>query len=72
MTFSLSQLSDIQPEQVEYFEAGSYTFDATYQLSDPMFAALNLPANSRITPNSPSQVVINGDVVTDYITYTHD
>ncbi len=72
MTFSVADLKAHQPEQVADFASGSYMFDAAYSLSDPMFASLNLPANSQILPTSQSQVVIDGDVVTDYIVYSHN
>jgi hypothetical protein len=70
LTFSLSDLKNNEPDQVANFtnSTGSYIFDVAYSLSDPMFANLNLPQNAQITPNSNSTVVINGDVVTDYIT----
>lgn len=68
LTFSLTDLKTNEPDQVQNFINGSYIFDVAYPLSDAMFANLNLPTGAQITPNSNSTVVINGDVVTDYIT----
>ena len=74
MMFSLSELKQKQPDQVAYFadNSGSYNFDLAYSLSGSAFAPLNLPSNSQIIPSSNSVVEINGDIVTDYITYSHD
>jgi hypothetical protein len=70
LTFSLTDLKNSQPSQVAYFTsaAGSYPFEAAYPLSSSLFSALNLPNGATITPSCNSTVVIEGDVVTDYIT----
>jgi len=74
MTFSLSDLKASQPDQVAYFTdpSGSYNFDSPYSLTDNMFAPLNLLPNAMILPSSNSVVQIDGDMVIDYITYSHD
>jgi hypothetical protein len=72
MTFSLSDLKNSQPDMTAYFASGSYMFDANFSLSSSMFSALNLQSNPQILTTSNSTVTIVGDVVTDYITYSHN
>jgi len=70
MSFLLSELQQKQPAQVALFNTttSTYTFGATYVLANSAISQLNIPANAVISPNNPGQVVINGDIVTDYIT----
>ncbi len=70
MTFSLTDLKMNQPDQVAYFTsaAGSYNFDAAYSLDNSLFSDLNLPYGATLTPSGNSTVVVNGDVVTVYLT----
>lgn len=72
MSFSLSALKESQMDQAVNFTDASctYKFDASFSLSGELFAGLNLPTNAQITPESPSKIVISGDLVTDYITYS--
>ncbi len=73
MSFSLSELTAKQPDKVaDFVNNGSYNFDAAYSLGGTVFGPLSLQANPQILPTSKSLVVINGDFVTDYITYSHD
>jgi hypothetical protein len=73
MSFSLSELQAKQPDKVADFnDGGSYSFDAAYILPTSIFGSLNLSPNAQILPTSSSTVKINGDFVTDYITYSHD
>ncbi|MCD6013806.1 MAG: hypothetical protein K0Q79_3668 [Flavipsychrobacter sp.] len=74
MTFSLSDLQNNQKSQVAYFTAASasYNFQSTYIIPQDMVQELNLQPNAQITPNSPSVIEINGDVVNNYITYSHN
>jgi hypothetical protein len=69
MSFLLSELTKKQPDQVAYFTSttGAYPFDATYVLANSAISQLNIPANASISTKSASQVVINGDIITDYI-----
>ncbi len=74
MSFSLSALRASQPEQIEYFtsESHTYSFDSDFSLTDEAFSALGLQNNAMIATTSPTYVEISGDVVTVYITYSHD
>lgn len=74
MTFSLSDLESNQESQVAYFTdaSHSYNFASTYEIPADMAQQLNLQPGASIKPNSPSVVEINGDVVTNYITYSHN
>jgi hypothetical protein len=71
MTFSLNDLKNSQPDQVALFTnaAGTYQFDAEYDLTSPGFQQLNLLPNAAILPSTPGTVVINGDQVTVYFSY---
>jgi len=73
LTFSLADLQAHQSAQVAYFTdpRGSYVFDGTYVLSDPIYTPLGLLPNAQIDPTCQSTVAINGDAVTVSITYTH-
>jgi hypothetical protein len=73
MSFSLSELTAKQPDKVaDFVNGGSYNFDAAFSLNSTIFGSLNLLTNPQILPTSKSTVVISGDFVTDYITYSHD
>lgn len=74
MSFSLNDLKQNQNDQVAYFTntSATYQFQHTYIIPTDMVQELGLQQGARITPNSPSVIEINGDIVTDYITYTHD
>ncbi len=81
ITFSLSALNAIQPEQAVKMNncanppAGgitpTYQFGAPYNLSQPMFAAVGFPPNSSIQPSSIITITISGDVVTMHVKYAH-
>ncbi len=73
ITFLLSDLKSKQPDQAAYFTdpSGSYPFDVSFPLTDSIFSQLNLKPSPAILTTSASTVVINGDIVTDYITYYH-
>lgn len=70
MSFLLSELQLKQPDQVAFFTstAGSYPFDVTYVLANSAILQLSIPTTAVISTSSASQVIINGDIVTDYIT----
>jgi hypothetical protein len=73
LTFSLSDLTAKQKDQVPYFTdpSGQYNFDAPYPLTDPIYAPLGLLPNPRIDAQSTSAVTIANNVVTDVIVYSH-
>ncbi len=72
MIFSLSELIQKQPDQAAYFTdgSGSYMFDIDYALTSDMFAPLGLPSGSWILSTGNSTIVISGDMVIDYITFS--
>ncbi len=74
MTFSLSALKEIQPDQVIYFTSaqGTYNFENSYVIPNDMVQELGLQAGAIILPSSPTSVTINGDAVTTFITYSHN
>lgn len=74
MTFSLSALQQIQPNQVGYFTnaEGTYKFESPYLIPNDMVQELGLQAGASILPTSNTLVSINGDAVTVYITYSHN
>jgi hypothetical protein len=73
MSFHLSDLMNSQPEQAEYFtdNTAGYPFDVSFVFSDAMWAPLNLPAGTYIPAATSSTVVINGNIVSNYITIAH-
>ncbi len=74
MSFSLSNLEANQESQVAYFTdaSHSYNFTTVYEIPSDIVQELGLQSGASINPNSPSVVEINGDVVTNYITYSHN
>lgn len=73
MTFSMNELKQKQPDQAANFtDGGTYNFDGPFQMTDQLFAPLNLAPNARIDQNSKSKVAIKGDLVTVVYTYTHN
>lgn len=73
MSFSMSELSAKQPDQVAYFTDPSqtYQFDAPYALNAPIFASLGLLPEATIDPSDVTSVAINGDLVTVTIYYSY-
>ncbi len=74
MTFSLSDLQQIQPDQVAHFTSaeGTYNFEHPYVVPSDMVQELGLQEGAVILPSSNTLVSINGDAVTVYITYSHN
>lgn len=72
--FSLSELKQKQPEQYQYFTSSSktYQFDKTFVLDNQIFTAMDLYPNARISPDSPTDVLITADTVIALIKYDHD
>ncbi len=73
MKFSMSELKNNQPDQVQNFtDGGTYAFDTTYSFTDQMYAPLKLPPNSRIEATTKSEIKIKGDVVVVTYHFEHD
>ncbi len=74
MTFSLNELIHKQVRQVSDFAdtTHTYTFENVYSLTEPIFTALNLQPNAKITPTSPTVIKIMGDSVRLYVKYAHN
>lgn len=74
MVFSFIDLKTNQPDQVQYFTDPSktYQFDAVFEMTDQIFAALGLLPNPRISPQSPTEVLITNETVITLIKYDHD
>ena len=74
MSFSLTHLKKNQPDQVPFFthESGEYNFEATHHFTHEVFGGLEFHPNPRIEPKNKNKVHIAGDLVTMFITYSHD
>ncbi len=71
MTFSRSKLATArQGAELNAFMTGHYVFNGTFMLDPGMFGPLLLPPGAMINPGSGSGVFMNGDTVTDTITYS--
>lgn len=70
----MSDLKEIQPDQVDYFTSaqGTYNFENPYVIPNDMVQELGLQQGAVILPSSNTLVSINGDAVTVYITYSHN
>jgi type IX secretion system substrate protein len=73
MRFSLSELTNKQPDQVAYFTDPSqtYQFDATCPLTGPIFSGLGLLPDACIKPTDATSVAIDGDMVVVTIHYSY-
>ena len=73
LTFSMNDLIQFQPDKVKDFMDPSqqYQFESAYDLTDPMFADLNLLPNASVQPVSPTSISINGDIITLTIQYAY-
>ena len=65
LSFSLAALDSLQPREQQLIQASTttYTFDASYTFSDPMYQQLNIPPTAQIPGGQPGTVVVNGDLV---------
>jgi len=72
--FSMTDLKTNQPDQVAYFTDPSktYQFDALFKLDNQIFTELGFLPNARISPQSPTEVIIVNDVVITLVKYDHD
>ncbi len=73
MRFSMSELMTKQPSMASYFmDPTGYAFDYQFTLTGATFAPLNLLPNAKVAANVQNVTQISGDMVSVYITYSHD
>jgi len=72
MSFSMTELKANQLIQFDFFKspATSYQFDASFDVNQ-IFGPASLPGSNKITPTSNSVLTLNGDIMTDTITFEH-